>query len=116
MYVISLGGAGGPGGWKPVSGTIPALGFSPYTPQKVAGIRIEPTRSEPYSRKVIPAATAAAAPPEEPPGVQAVSHGLLVVPYRSFAVCAKSPSMNATLVFPTITAPACLSLATTVAS
>src|SRR5829696_4396407 len=80
MYVMSLGGSGGPGGWNPVNGTIPALGFSPYTPQKLAGMRMEPTRSDPYSRNVIPADSAAAATPEEPPGVRAVSHGLLVTP------------------------------------
>jgi len=33
-------------------------------------MRIEPTRSDPYSRNVIPAATAAAAPPLEPEGFQ----------------------------------------------
>src|SRR5215207_3102800 len=28
MYIMLLGPAGGPGGWNPVSGTIPRLGFS----------------------------------------------------------------------------------------
>ena len=116
MYVISLGGAGGPGGWKPVSGTVSTVGFSPYTPQKLAGIRIEPTRSEPYSQNAIPAATAAAAPPEEPPGVRVASHGLVVAPYRSLRVWAKSASMKATFVFPITMAPARLSRCTTVAS
>src|SRR5215217_8222507 len=45
-----------------------------------AGMRMEPTRSDPYSRNVIPADNAAAVPPEEPPGVRVVSHGLLVTP------------------------------------
>src|SRR5215218_10998967 len=79
-------------------------------------MRMEPTRSDPYSRNVIPADSAAAAPPEEPPGVRAVSHGLLVTPYSSLAVCPKSASMKATLVFPTIIAPARSSRRTTVAS
>ena len=49
-------------------------------PQKCAGQRIEPPMSLPSSSGVNPAATAAAAPPDEPPGVRVVSHGLLVVP------------------------------------
>src|SRR5262245_65120313 len=77
---------------------------------------MEPTRSDPYSRNVIPADSAAAAPPEEPPGVRLVSHGLLVAPYSSLAVCPKSPSMKATLVFPTKIAPACFSRHATVRS
>jgi hypothetical protein len=45
-------------------------------------------------QKLSPAATAAAAPPDEPPGVRAISHGLLVCPYSWLAVCAKSASMS----------------------
>jgi hypothetical protein len=59
---------------------VPGVGRSPYTPQKLAGMRIEPARSVPKSRQDSPAATAAAAPPDEPPGVWLVSHGLLVAP------------------------------------
>jgi hypothetical protein len=80
IYVMSLGPAGGPGGWNPVRGTTPTLGFRPYTPQKLAGMRIEPTKSEPYSRNVNPAASAAAPPPVEPPGVRVRSQRLLVTP------------------------------------
>ena len=36
--------------------------------------------SLPASKPVKPAASAAAEPPEEPPGVKFKSHGLLVVP------------------------------------
>src|SRR5512132_81178 len=79
-------------------------------------MRIEPTRSDPYSRKVIAAATAAAAPPEEPPGVRAGSQGLLVTPCSGLAVCPKSPSMKATLVLPTTIAPARRRRRTTAAS
>jgi len=46
MPVMSLS-AGGPGGWYPVNHTIPAIGVQPYTMQKPAGMRIEPTRSDP---------------------------------------------------------------------
>jgi len=35
---------------------------------------------------VSPAANAAAAPPEEPPGVRVTSHRLTVLPWMSFAV------------------------------
>src|ERR671916_835060 len=79
-------------------------------------MRMEPTRSDPYSRNVIPADNAAAVPPEEPPGVRVVSHGLLVTPKSSLVVCPKSPSMKATLVFPTMIAPASFKRRATVAS
>src|SRR4029453_5172820 len=104
------------GGAKPRGGTRPNVGLWANTPQQCAGIRNDPFRSEPSSSDTKPAASAAAPPPEEPPGVRAVSHGLLVVPYTSLAVCPKSPSMKGTLVLPTTIAPACLSRRTTVAS
>src|SRR5215213_11842976 len=77
---------------------------------------MEPPRSEPCSRKVNPVASAAAAPPLEPPGVRVESHGLFVAPYASLLLCATSASMNATLVVPTMIAPAARSRSTTVAS
>ena len=49
-------------------------------PQKCDGMRIDPPMSVPISNDVSPAATAAAGPPELPPGTREVSHGLLVVP------------------------------------
>src|SRR4051812_40294564 len=113
---MSLGPLGGPGGWNPPSGTVPAVGLRPYTPQKLAGIRIEPVRSEPYSRKVRPVATAAAPPPVEPPGERVVSHGLTVRPYSGLAHSATSASICATLVVPNSTAPAERSRDTTTAS
>ena len=48
--------------------------------QKAAGMRIEPAVSPPSSRGVRPAATAAAAPPEDPPGDTSARHGLSVWP------------------------------------
>ena len=50
----------------------------PTTPQRAAGWRIEPPVSEPSASGTMPAATAAAEPPEEPPGTRVRSHGLLV--------------------------------------
>ena len=56
------------------------MGLCPYTPQKCAGLRIDPPMSEPLSRPVSPAASAAAAPPEEPPGMRPSFQGFCVVP------------------------------------
>jgi hypothetical protein len=41
---------------------------------------MDPPMSEPASRAVKPAASAAAEPPDDPPGVHPVFQGLLVVP------------------------------------
>ena len=71
---------GGPGMW-PRSGINPNDGFSPKTPQKFAGWRTEPAMSLPSSRPVKPAASAAAEPPDEPPGVSSGFHGLRVTPW-----------------------------------
>ena len=48
----------------------------PVTPQKLAGWRIEPPVSVPVAAGSRRAATAAAEPPDEPPGTRVVSHGL----------------------------------------
>ena len=45
----------------------PRLGFSPNKPQQAAGIRIDPPPSVACATGTMPAATAAAAPPLEPP-------------------------------------------------
>jgi hypothetical protein len=58
----------------------PCETFSPTSPQHAAGMRMEPPPSEAWAMGTIPAATAAAAPPLEPPGVRLVSHGLRVGP------------------------------------
>ena len=49
-------------------------------PQQAAGMRIEPAPSVPSAMGPMPDATAAAAPPLDPPVVRDVSHGLRVVP------------------------------------
>src|SRR5699024_10044439 len=54
----------------------PREGLRPTSPQAEAGIRIEPPPSLPWAIGTIPAATAAPAPPEEPPGDRVGSHGL----------------------------------------
>ena len=45
----------------------PTVVFNPVTPQKCAGIRIEPPVSEPSAAKVSRAATAEPEPDDEPP-------------------------------------------------
>ena len=47
-------------------------------PQQWEGRRMDPARSEPISKGVIPVAIAAAAPPDDPPGVRAGFHGFTV--------------------------------------
>src|SRR5205085_8476924 len=61
-------------------GTSPKVGFSPTTPQNDDGTRIDPTPSVPIASGPHPAATAAAAPPLDPPLVRALFHGLRVMP------------------------------------
>ena len=58
----------------------PRLGFSPTSPQQLAGILIEPPPSFACAIGTMPAATAAADPPLEPPGERPRSQGLCVGP------------------------------------
>ena len=55
-------------------------------PQKCAGNRIEPPKSETISSGVMPAATAAAAPPLDPPAVRPRFHGFDARPKIAFAL------------------------------
>ena len=57
-------------------GIAPREGFSPTRPQQAAGTRVEPPASVACAKPTMPAATAAAAPPDEPPGVSAGLSGL----------------------------------------
>src|SRR5215510_15934014 len=77
---LSVGRAGTLGGVCPRAGTKPRLGLWANTPQQWAGVRNEPPISEPNSSDTYPAASAAAEPPDDPPGVRPRSQGLLVVP------------------------------------
>ena len=71
----------------------------------LAGWRIEPPVSEPSARVASPAATAAAEPPEEPPGTRARSQGLRVGPKAEASQ--ELPKANSSmLVLPSGTAPA----------
>ena len=72
--------------WVFESGNTPAMGrrppedFEPTTPQKLAGMRIEPPVSEPSAQGTRPAATAAPEAEEEPPGARPSPAGLAGVP------------------------------------
>ena len=58
---------------RPKRDTLPYVGLIPVTPQKAAGCLIDPPVSEPSAAAQRSAETAAAEPPEEPPGTQALS-------------------------------------------
>ena len=92
--------------------TRPSVGRSPCTPQAYAGYRMEPPMSVPCARCPIPDATAAAAPPDEPPGVSAGSRGLRVAPCSRLLVNQRSENAGV-LVRPRMTAPARSRLSTT---
>ena len=91
------------------------MGFTPTTPQSEAGCRIEPPVSVPKAPKTWRDATAAALPPEEPPGVRSRSQGFRQGPYALFSL--DEPMANSSMLsLPTTTAPAASSRSTTVAS
>jgi len=84
---VATSGASGPrvswvrlSGITPSMSTLPRVGLKPTTPQKAAGIRIEPPVSEPTAQSHMPVATATADPPEEPPATRSGSRGLRTGP------------------------------------
>ena len=87
----------------------------PGSPQYEDGMRIDPPPSLPVHAGNIAAATDAADPPEDPPGVRLVSHGLRVTPCNGVFVKLTAPNSDA-VVSPTGTAPAARSRATSVQS
>ena len=64
------------------AGVRPRVGFMPNTPQHEAGTRIEPPPSVACAAGTMPAATAAAEPPDEPPAPRSGCHGFRVWPNR----------------------------------
>src|SRR5437588_7011259 len=93
---------------------MPYVGFMPTIPHSAAGWRMEPPVSVPSAHGARPAATAAALPPEEPPGTRVRSHGLSAGPKAEFSV--EEPIANSSwLVFASTGAPARSNFATTVA-
>src|SRR4030088_1561965 len=96
---------GQPGGVGPPTGTRPSDALKPDRPQRADGMRIEPPPSDPVARGTIPAAMAAALPPDEPPGDLVRSQGFRVAPNTGLSVSAFQPS-SGVLVLPTTTHPA----------
>lgn len=86
------------------AGTSPRPGLRPNSPQHAAGMRIDPPPSLAPATGTMPAATAAAAPPDEPPGVRLRSQGLRVGPFASGSVMPFAPN-SGVLVLPKITSP-----------
>ena len=83
-------------------------------PHSAAGWRIDPPVSVPNAHGASPAATAAALPPDEPPGTRARSHGLSTGPNAEFSL--DEPMANSSwLVLPSSVAPAFVTFETTVA-
>jgi hypothetical protein len=81
------------------------VGFRPTIPHSDAGWRIDPPVSVPIDQGAVPAATAAAEPPEEPPGTRSGSQGFRTGPKPEFSV--DEPIANSSwLVLPSTGAPA----------
>ena len=68
-------------------------------------MRIDPPPSLAWAAGTMPAATAAAEPPDEPPGVRSRLHGLRLGPNRVGSVTGCRPN-SGVLVLPKITRPA----------
>src|SRR5690606_27695207 len=83
----------------------PLLGFRPKSPQQDAGMRIEPPPSVAWASGTMPDATAAAAPPDEPPEECSGFHGLRQGPRKSDSVVASRPN-SGVLLLPTMMKPA----------
>src|SRR4051794_32430312 len=64
------------------TGTRPYGGLKPTTPLNDAGMRIEPPMSDPLASVVVPEASAAPEPPDEPPTEYSGFHGFRVTPHR----------------------------------
>src|ERR1700694_2118846 len=94
-----------PAGSTLALGTRSGEGRKPTTPQQDAGMRIEPPMSVPMATVAIPAATAAALPPLDPPGVMPARHGLLVAGKIALVVPTAAAS-SGRLVLPRMAAPA----------
>src|SRR4029077_14734677 len=80
-------------------------GLRPTRPQHAAGMRVEPPPSLACAIGTMPAATAVAEPPDEPPDVRAGSQGLRVAPNRFVFVHGRIPH-SGSVVEPTTMNPA----------
>src|SRR5690554_2915519 len=80
-----------------LSTTRPRVGFSPISPQQAAGIRIDPPPSLAWATGTTPAATRAAAPPEEAPEEYCRFQGLRVAASWAGSVVALKPNSGSVL-------------------
>src|SRR6185312_2301881 len=87
----------------------------PANPVRLHGMRTDPPPSVPSARGVTPAATDAAAPALEPPGVLPVFHGLRVMPSSGLSPTPLQPN-SLVVVLPITIAPARLTRSTVGAS
>src|SRR6266852_5515540 len=100
---------------SPYRDTRPYVGFKPTTPQNDAGWRIDPPVSEPSVTTAMSAATAAAEPPDDPPGTRFKSRGLRTGRNAEFSF--DEPIANSSqFILPSTTAPAASMRATAVQS
>src|ERR1700722_17001963 len=83
----------------------------PASPVKQHGMRIEPPPSVPSANGVMPAATEAAAPALDPPGVFARFQGLRVIPVSGLSPTGLQPN-SLVVVLPIRTPPAALARST----
>jgi hypothetical protein len=97
------------------TGTRPKLALKPKVPVNAAGMRIEPPPSVPSANGVIPAATEAAQPALEPPGVSERSSGLRVTPVSGESPTGLQPN-SLVVDFPMRIAPLALARSTEGAS
>ena len=81
----------------PLTVDLELVGLKPTIPHMEAGIRMDPATSDPRAKGTHPAATSAASPPDEPPGVLSKSHGFLDRPHIAFT---DSQSIINCIVFP----------------
>jgi hypothetical protein len=91
------------------------VGRRPTTPQHEAGMRIDPPVSPPSAIEHMPAATAAALPPLDPPGVVPSRHGFCVGGNSVLTVPIEAAS-SGRLVLPRMAMPADRARATGTAS
>ncbi len=85
---------------------VPTDGRKPAIPHSAAGIRIEPEVSVPSPAPTIPAAIAAAVPPDEPPVIRPGSCGFRAVGIGAKFVFVTPKASSCRLVFPNTIAPA----------
>src|SRR3954463_539902 len=104
-----------PNGDSGQAGTRPNDALMPKSPVNEQGMRIEPPPSVPTASGPMPAATAATAPPEEPPGVFFAFQGFRVMPVSGLSVTPFQPN-SGVVVLPSRTAPCSRSLAAAGAS